>query len=437
MTYKRDSLGRVSHREVIGQPGVDYAYDSVGNLLSAAMPQASVSFTYDARNRPLTIMRPNGVTTAQAYDPVGRVLSIVHSRGPTALHSLGYSYDAAGNRVSQQTSGAQPLTTQPANVTYDDGNRLIQRAGTSFSYDDTGNLVSESGPAGTTTYTWDSRNRLTRITSPNGQTSEFQHDFAANMIRQTDSGPTLDRVQTFVLDEITNVAYQSSSESRPFSILTGQGIDSHWATVTDSGQVEYSLVDAINSTVATVDQTGTVKGRFYYEPFGATTASGSSFPFQFTGRVPLTADLYYYRARCYNSVLGRFLSEDPIGLSGGDTNLYRYALNRPLQLADPSGRIAGPLIPLAVFCLQRPAICQAIIAGAIACVEAIIDPEYRNPDPNTNIFIFVGETVIGDSCEFLYRQIRDWFNGQPTTCPPAPPNENYTVHFSDGTVRGR
>jgi RHS repeat-associated protein len=32
--------------------------------------------------------------------------------------------------------------------------------------------------------------------------------------------------------------------------------------------------------------------------------------------------LYYYRARYYDPKVGRFISEDPIGFSAGDTNLH-------------------------------------------------------------------------------------------------------------------
>jgi uncharacterized protein RhaS with RHS repeats len=42
-------------------------------------------------------------------------------------------------------------------------------------------------------------------------------------------------------------------------------------------------------------------------------------------------------AKNYVPALGRFLSSDPIGFGGGDTNLYRYVGNNPIRYNDPSG----------------------------------------------------------------------------------------------------
>lgn len=41
--------------------------------------------------------------------------------------------------------------------------------------------------------------------------------------------------------------------------------------------------------------------------------------------------------RHYDPRTGRFISEDPIGFSGGDSNLYRYVRNMPLMFKDSSG----------------------------------------------------------------------------------------------------
>lgn len=47
--------------------------------------------------------------------------------------------------------------------------------------------------------------------------------------------------------------------------------------------------------------------------------------------------LSWYRARWYDPETGRFVSEDPIGFSAGDTNLNRYVSNGPVNGTDPSG----------------------------------------------------------------------------------------------------
>jgi uncharacterized protein RhaS with RHS repeats len=51
--------------------------------------------------------------------------------------------------------------------------------------------------------------------------------------------------------------------------------------------------------------------------------------------------LYYYRARYYNPAPGRFVSEDPIGFSGGP-NVYAYVSANPVQIVDSLG-LAGTL----------------------------------------------------------------------------------------------
>jgi hypothetical protein len=50
--------------------------------------------------------------------------------------------------------------------------------------------------------------------------------------------------------------------------------------------------------------------------------------------------LYYNWHRYYEPELGRYITADPIGLGGGDVNLYRYVGNRPLGRVDRTGRMA-------------------------------------------------------------------------------------------------
>ena len=46
------------------------------------------------------------------------------------------------------------------------------------------------------------------------------------------------------------------------------------------------------------------------------------------------ADVYLRR---HEAIIGRWLSEDPIGFGGGDANLYRYVGNFPINRRDPEG----------------------------------------------------------------------------------------------------
>jgi RHS repeat-associated protein len=51
----------------------------------------------------------------------------------------------------------------------------------------------------------------------------------------------------------------------------------------------------------------------------------------------------YSWARYYHPGLERFISEDPIGFAGGDTNLYGYVTNNPTRFRDPYGLFIDPV----------------------------------------------------------------------------------------------
>ena len=86
---------------------------------------------------------------------------------------------------------------------------------------------------------------------------------------------------------------------------------------------------------------GTLVDHLRYTAYGSIAAqTNASYQprFTYTGReLNQSLGLYDYRARYYDPVLGRFLSEDPIGFRAGDANLYRYVGNNPMVRVDPFG----------------------------------------------------------------------------------------------------
>lgn len=147
----------------------------------------------------------------------------------------------------------------------------------------------------------------------------------------------------------SNFVQEQSAQGAPTAnLLTGVGFDEFSARI-DSAGMTTPLADALGTTLELADASGTFQTHYTFEPFGASTISGSTSAntLQFRGRESDGTGLYYYRARYYDPRVGRFASEDPIGFAGGD-NVYAYVDNRPLDLSDPSGLSAY------LYCEQIP-----------------------------------------------------------------------------------
>jgi RHS repeat-associated protein len=196
-------------------------------------------------------------------------------------------------------------------------------------YDSNGNLTFFTDGGGTTNYTWDARNRMTAISGP-GVAASFVYD---GLGRQTAKN----------INSVTNnYQYDGHDITREtggstVTYLRGLNIDEPF--VRQGATNEYYHAEALGSAMALTDGAGASQTTYRYEPFGNTAASGTTTtnPFQYTNRENDGTGLYYLRARYYSPKLQRFVSEDPIGLFGGDTNLYAYVLNNPTRFVDPLG----------------------------------------------------------------------------------------------------
>jgi RHS repeat-associated protein len=235
---------------------------------------------------------------------------------------LTYEYDAAGNRISIGGSFARTGLPQPlASAVYDAANRLTQWRGTALTYDDNSNLTSD----GVNTFVWDARDQLSSM-----PTASFQYDALRRRIGKTVGDVTAQ----FLYDDI-DVARELGGN--PATLLTGLYLDETLLR-TDAAGPRVLLADGLGSTLALTDANGVIQTSYTYEPFGTTAVAGTPNlnPFQYTSRENDSTGLYYYRARYYHPTLQRFISEDPIGFDAG-INVYAYADNDPIGIADPLG----------------------------------------------------------------------------------------------------
>ncbi len=125
------------------------------------------------------------------------------------------------------------------------------------------------------------------------------------------------------------------------TMLTGLNIDEYFQRVDSNGALSY-LTDMLDSTLALADSSGALDTAYTYDPFGNVTVNGADTnPYQFTGRENDGTGLYYYRARYYSPTFQRFVSQDPIGFAGGNSDLYSYANGNPISLSDARGLETG------------------------------------------------------------------------------------------------
>ncbi len=101
------------------------------------------------------------------------------------------------------------------------------------------------------------------------------------------------------------------------------------------------LGDHLGSPRLVIDTTnGTIVQRLDYDEFGQVTLDTSPGfqPFGFAGGLyDRDTKLTRFGARDYDAETGQWTAKDPLRFDGGDTNLYGYVLNDPLNWTDPFG----------------------------------------------------------------------------------------------------
>ncbi|GLQ90970.1 hypothetical protein GCM10007898_45460 [Dyella flagellata] len=336
LSYTYDAAGRRTSMTAAAQAIANYTYDDADRLTTITQGSETVQVVYDADNRRTKLTLPNGITINYSYDNASELTGLTYTQSNgSVLGNLAYGYDANGRIVSKSGTFATDMlptaTTQPA--TFDLNDRKTSFNGQALTYDANGNLTSD----GTNTYAWNARDQLAQISQGGNVQLSFGYDALGRRISKTVQGTATQ----FLYDGKNVVQETQGSAINP--ILVGLGVDERFARNDVTGRT-YFLTDSINSTVALTDPNGALKQQYSYDPYGnvtpSDTATGFTNPYQYIGREVDAAGLYYYRARYYSSMLGGFISEDPIAFDGEQLSFYAYVNGNPINLTDSLG--TGP-----------------------------------------------------------------------------------------------
>ena len=375
---RRDALGKVTELWVADQRTVAITRDPFGVPVRRDFGRGgAVVDEYDAefRLRRRKLVRA-GTETPSAVEPdwvgarlggldcvyeytlAGEVRTVSSSDGL----SVEYEYDVRRNLLSRRTNGHSDASfSADASHNYSEkgpnakpssfgrGNLLLGYGEWQCRYDARGYLVEKRRAVlglsreEVTRYEWNPWGYLRAVALPDGARVEFDYDpFARRLAKRVvREGEVVER-HDYVWDLVSMVhdvkidpsGHAASTSTYLFEddtddVPIGHRHGHEW--------VHY-VADVTGAPDAIVDGAGAVLGRLSRTPFGRAELVGGqvSTPFRFPGQQedPETG-LHYNRFRYYDPDAGRYISPDPIGLTGG-LNLYEYGPN-PIGWVDPMG----------------------------------------------------------------------------------------------------
>ena len=340
--YRYDEVGNLDRITYPGNKTVTYTYDDLNRLKTVKIDwlagTPTTSYFYDSAGRLDYIQNFNGSITDYTFDKANRLTNLVNKKSNNTIISshLFTSLDGNGNRLQEVRE--EPITPNlsTARVTHSynsQRNRLTSTTSASLTYDTEGQQQTKNG----VTYIFDNAHRLKQI----GADTKYFYDGNSNRLR-VKRGTVINR---YIYDNNNNLLAEANNGSwvqRYF--IHGLGL---LGMVEGNNLYTYHF-DATGNTLAMTNASQNYVNRYAYSAYGKIAAQNETIPqpFKYVGQfgVQYEADhhLYYMRARYYDPDTGRFISEDPIGFGGGQTNLYAYVGGDPVNNIDPTGLILCP-----------------------------------------------------------------------------------------------
>jgi len=252
----------------------------------------------------------------------------------------------------------------------------------------------------TTSFAWDFENRMSSVTLPGtGGTVSFKYDpFGRRIYKSSSSG-----ISIYVYDGNELVEETNPSGGVVARYSQNLSIDEPLAMLRSS-TTSYYQADGLRSITSLSNLAGALAQTYTFDSFGNQTGSSGSLvnPFRYTARESDSeTGLYFYRARYYDPIAGRFFNEDPIGFVGGQ-NFYRYVHNSPTGLSDPMG--------------LSPADVQRIQALCKKCTQDMVDQGKRLPGEGNRNGYANDRKVLGGIINGLLRHFDPRDSGKLLGC---------------------
>ncbi|MDY6906535.1 MAG: RHS repeat-associated core domain-containing protein [Thermodesulfobacteriota bacterium] len=187
------------------------------------------------------------------------------------------------------------------------------------------------------TGTYSSRGELLRVDLPDGTTIEYIHDPLGRRIAKKVNGTITEKYLWQGRTRLLAV-YDGSDNL----LMRFQYADTRMpVAVEKEGVLYYLAYNQVGSLRAVADSAGNIVKQIEYDSHGYIlndTAPGFDLPFGFAGGLhDRDTGLVRFGYRDYDPDTGRWTAKDPIGFAGGDSDLYGYVLNDPVNFVDPWG----------------------------------------------------------------------------------------------------
>lgn len=321
-----------------GNSDDSYGYNAFGEVTSYGSTYSgsniySLSFVRDLMGRITEKTESsNGVTNIfeYTYDLSGRLTQVKKNGSVVST----YAYDNNNNRTGGIVYGTS------TSATYDDQDRMTAYNTYSFTYNANGDLLTKTNTltSQVTSYNYDARGGLRSVTLPGGSVVSYEIDGYGRRIGRK-VGSTVSRRYIYNGQlQIVGEVDSAGALKRRYVYGTNKNTPDFFL---ESG-VEYRIIsDHLGSPRIVVRKSnGAIMQRIEHDEFGRVVSDTNPgyTPFGFAGGLyDSSTGLLRFGARDYDPETGRWLSKDPILFGGGDTNLYGYVMQDPVNWVDPTG----------------------------------------------------------------------------------------------------